>query len=432
MQGLSVDRSGALKPKKWRRVWRVGALVATVCLVLSGGLWFGLTHSIVRLGFLTEPFPRHIKMTSQMVGWAEGNRWRSEMMDQVIRTTDGGKTWNAFDFPGQPEGILVSFFLDDQTAWVAPGSALYPGRDTPLMHTTDGGFHWTALKLPPDMWNLFFLDQQHGWAWGGIETSSAGSLYKTVDGGATWSRNTTTSWGMQTTTEPGSSSSLRSFDLTFQTPQRGWITLTTDTYGQADSSQAFLYLTTDGGETWQLQSLPEPTAGPIPGVHKPLDANEGILDIQPPIFFNAQEGLLPITLTQMDPKPFCKISLYATRDNGASWALTGSPLEHLGACQAGTARDRNHFLLWDGNVIALYALAQSQWQLQMGWKRAGKTGDFSLIKGQFGWLYISDHKFTNPSTGTLMMTSDGGLSWHEAATYFGWYLRNPGQEVPCC
>src|SRR5260370_30860467 len=124
-------------------------------------------------------------MTSATTGWARmGDMSSGQELFTIARTTDGGKTWQSFYFQGQPAGLIGHFFLNDQAAWVIMGSSVDAHTKMTVMRTTDGGQHWTTLHMPPEMENITFLDQQHGWAWalaplaGVPETRT---LYKTVD-----------------------------------------------------------------------------------------------------------------------------------------------------------------------------------------------------------------------------------------------------------
>ncbi|HEX8385002.1 MAG TPA: YCF48-related protein [Rubricoccaceae bacterium] len=88
-----------------------------------------------------------------------------------------------------------------------------------LFRTTDGGRTWADVPLPPQfgLYDVFFLDPQHGWAVGDEN-------YRTVDGGQTW----------QQTMQLGST-----YSVEFYTPLFG---LASGNFGLAVSR--------DGGLTW--------------------------------------------------------------------------------------------------------------------------------------------------------------------------------------
>src|SRR5258708_4986621 len=241
--------------KKAVSTWRLVALVAVLCVVVLSGTWYALTSVP---GQKPASFAlADLKMTSATTGWARMTDMSSgQELFMIARTTDGGKTWQSFDFQGQPAGLIGHFFLNDQAAWVIMGTSTDAHTNMTVMRTIDGGQHWTTLHMPPEMENITFLDQQHGWAWAfgplaGVPPSL--TLYKTVDGGATWIKLVMISTHRTPgDLAPGALPFSEFFGLTFLTPQRGWAII----YPSQVSEHAFLYLTQDGGKTWQLQHLP--------------------------------------------------------------------------------------------------------------------------------------------------------------------------------
>src|SRR5262249_52882427 len=120
---------------------------------------------------------------------------------EVLRTTDGGKTWK--QIPDQFKYKIRSvWFVDAQTGW-----ALTIDRD--ILHSADAGATWTTqrsaktikykqawnrqtpeIDLPEQIDRLKFIDPQHGWAWGGGQKNDYGELpgvlLTTVNGGQNW------------------------------------------------------------------------------------------------------------------------------------------------------------------------------------------------------------------------------------------------------
>ena len=111
-------------------------------------------------------------------GWAVGgegdrianpNGWAQMRTPLVLRTTDGGRTW-------ERRTLQIKAPLDDvwalsaQEAWLCGqgGYALSMGAPGTLRRTTDGGQTWQNMH--PGIGairKLFFLDATHGWAAGG-------------------------------------------------------------------------------------------------------------------------------------------------------------------------------------------------------------------------------------------------------------------------
>ena len=242
--------------------------------------WYALTHVLTSTGHPISPrvTPTSVpgqkpaffaladlKMTSATTGWARmADLSSGQGLFTIARTTDGGETWRRFDFHGQPAGEIGHFFLNDQAAWVTMGSSTDAHTSMTVMRTTDGGRHRTTLHMPPEMDTITFLDQQHGWAWASGPLAgvlATRTLYQTVDGGATWIKLGTlsTTRALDELT-PGALPFGDNLHLAFLTPQRGWAII----YSSQVSERAFLYLTQDGGKTWQLQYLPQPATRPSP------------------------------------------------------------------------------------------------------------------------------------------------------------------------
>jgi photosystem II stability/assembly factor-like uncharacterized protein len=121
-----------------------------------------------------------------VVGWTQAE-------GAIARTDDGGVTWDVkYRTPDSPP-LLDSWYksisaLDTQTAWVAGNSVDYNGNKGPsLIKTTDGGAHWTAVNtaIPQtdSVNDVELVDANTAWV-----TTSLGAVLKTIDGGATWER----------------------------------------------------------------------------------------------------------------------------------------------------------------------------------------------------------------------------------------------------
>jgi photosystem II stability/assembly factor-like uncharacterized protein len=337
----------------------------------------------------------------------------------IIRTTDGGQDWKAFHFDKQPAGILGYFALDDQTAWVALGHSLDRHSPVPLMRTTDGGQHWTALSLPPAISQITFLDRQHGWAWDQFAMQEQNSLYQTVDGGKTWVKVSSTSANRSINdTTPGPLPLGNAFGLTFITPQHGWATV----YASQDHQRELLYMTQDGGKTWQLQQLPRPVGGEaIPGIHTTIQASQSsgaYVVMMGPKFFDAQHGILRIG-SQVSFKQPREIYLYETNDGGQSWLPLGNNIEDTsGSLLPASVIDTTHVVLQSiypgSGTVIMYALVNGQWQKQQVQHFAGVVNDLYFANAQFGWV-ISEQSVrtgsTEKITRSIYTTNNGGKSW---------------------
>lgn len=153
----------------------------------------------------------------------------------IVMTNDAGATW-VDRTPSQLKTVddieLRGLdFVDGQRGWAA-----YQDGDDELhvLKTTDGGLTWTDKLLIDNMWahpyDVHFLDSQNGWLVAGYYTHL---IYRTTDGGATWAP----------TGVPADCGAM--WTVFFVSPTHGW--LGTDDSGTSDT---VLWETTDGGATW--------------------------------------------------------------------------------------------------------------------------------------------------------------------------------------
>jgi len=224
------------------------------------------------------------------------------LIDQRLYwTKTGGQSWEDItpSNPGQSVIRAVSF-LDTQYGRLVLAESAEDGFMTYTMaRTSDGGNSWqmTLLSLfePGDVSSLastiylHFLDSQTGWLVIQRATSSnfsVGALFKTTDGGHTWTRLTLPIG------EP----------VYFVTSEIGW------TAGGASGEE--LYRTQDGGLTWSPQI--------VLSVSAPINPRRLY---QLPKFKNEQAGVLPVVVVD---GPATQVEFHTTQDGGQTWHLVKS------------------------------------------------------------------------------------------------------------
>ncbi len=178
----------------------------------------------------------------------------------VLRTTNGGSTWNKLPIPTTALLTSVSF-VDKNFGWVCCNLG-------PVLYTSDGGTSWNIISVPYPCLFLVALDSNTAlFAGDGVN-----NLIRTTDRGATWATvfsggslyassfanssvgHLTTSQGIYRTTDGGLTWAKK-----FNQPNLiGVFTLNANIAVAADYSH-FLWRTNDGANSWLLQDSLLPT-----------------------------------------------------------------------------------------------------------------------------------------------------------------------------
>ncbi|MDQ2701503.1 MAG: oxidoreductase [Pseudomonadota bacterium] len=123
---------------------------------------------------------RGISAVDANVAWASGRK------GTVLRTTDGGATWQSVSVPGA--GELDFRDVEGFDADTAVVLSIGPGEASRVYRTVDGGKTW-SLALQNDDARAFLdcmaFEGQHGWMLGD-PVDGAFQVYESSDGGASW------------------------------------------------------------------------------------------------------------------------------------------------------------------------------------------------------------------------------------------------------
>jgi photosystem II stability/assembly factor-like uncharacterized protein len=95
----------------------------------------------------------------------------------ILVSTDGGALWRQSEVPSRSMLAAVTFH-DDRLGWAV-------GHDSVVLRTSDGGTTWEILHWAPEDESPFF-DVWFDDAVNGIAIGAYGSFYRTADGGETW------------------------------------------------------------------------------------------------------------------------------------------------------------------------------------------------------------------------------------------------------
>ncbi|MEI6885136.1 MAG: YCF48-related protein [Bacteroidota bacterium] len=125
-----------------------------------------------------------ISFSDSLHGWAVGNITTNIFYAQILKTSDGGKSWTEIE-PGTAD-INSIFFSDSLHGWMCGGSDR-------LFRTSDGGLHWTGsnIKRYSNFYSIQFTDSLHGCVVGdgGLWPYFGGIAAFSDDGGKTWHRD---------------------------------------------------------------------------------------------------------------------------------------------------------------------------------------------------------------------------------------------------
>lgn len=142
----------------------------------------------------------------------------------IIRSTDGGVTW--MNIPNPSAAILSAVKFIGRTGWIA-------GNGGAILLSKDSGATWQLSPqhiVADDLTDISFAsDKRNGWA-----TGFGDGLLHSTDGGKSWVQQ-----------EPGGSFFTNMVSVSAVSSTTAWVT----------GTQAFVAKTTDGGATWVIQDM---------------------------------------------------------------------------------------------------------------------------------------------------------------------------------
>jgi photosystem II stability/assembly factor-like uncharacterized protein len=125
--------------------------------------------------------------------------WASGFDGAILHSSDGGATWEKQNggpdtaaqtavtstsmFSSSAGGSVTTMDLEG-IYFINPNLGWCVGWSGTILRTTDGGKHWEAINTDAASWSLntvYFRDEKHGWA-----TGFSGELLSSDDGGLTW------------------------------------------------------------------------------------------------------------------------------------------------------------------------------------------------------------------------------------------------------
>jgi photosystem II stability/assembly factor-like uncharacterized protein len=334
-------------------------------------------------------------------GWAT----RNGTMNWLLRTTDGGLSWS----DASPVGDYVyagSYFLTDQDAWLSTYNA--STNTGGLLRTQDGGKTWEALPPNDILQNAMFEFQSP--SVGLAETADMGAgnaylnYYQTQDGGLSWQVVPLVAPSPEPSLPTGTIHlcNICGDSLYFD----GSHTLIT--YGDMASEptgSARFSLSNDLGQHWKDFKLALPAAY----------ATGAVMPLMP-AFFGTQ-GFLPVSVIKFNADGTTEFSIlltYTSQDAGQTWQVAPGVLKnmpsHVGNVQIISAQQA--YVRCGGDLCVTTDASQT-------WTILPKSLNFDMNADE--QAYVSQIRFADSSNGyaisgpsdnpSLWKTSDGGQTW---------------------
>ena len=317
--------------------------------------------------------------------WADAN-------GQLLSSDHRGTNWQALG----PWG-LSSFVLDANHAWTVtagPGSTEQNGSSSDVLHlvvsrTDDGGRTWTAASVagsyPETFDQVRFLGPLTGYLLASAQRQSdgVGTVFRTVDGGATWHVMSTLMW-------PGSTVGIAS-DGTI------WIGANAEA---GPVAHPLLMSSRDGGKTWSKAVLPG------------LEGRTGGADLyvpEPPVFWSPSEGVVEVA-DSAGP-----VRLYRSHDGGRTWTLaaerpTGG---EGGGTEGGAFVSPTDWLLAEPEGSSQVLVRSTNGGVS--WITATTMSANPAVTGilELQFWDASNGIAVEGTTSALLITADGGATWSQ-------------------
>lgn len=207
---------------------------------------------------------RGVSAVDGQVAWVSGSR------GTVLRTVDGGATWDVVSPPGA--GALDFRDIDAinrQTAYVL---SIGNGAQSRILKTIDGGATWETQFTNADEDAFFdamaFWDERRGLAFSD-SASGRHHILRMIDGGRVWTR--LPSDALPPALDNEGAFAAGGTNVAVWGARHAWI-------GTGAAARARVLRTTDGGDTWAVSDTPL-AAGPTSGIYSIAfrDARHGLV-----------------------------------------------------------------------------------------------------------------------------------------------------------
>jgi photosystem II stability/assembly factor-like uncharacterized protein len=223
---------------------------------------FGAPRWTVQTSGVTQRL-RGVSAVSEQVAWASGAG------STVLRTEDGGITWQKLNVTTDALDFRDIDALDAQTAYVM---SIGNGPASRIYKTSDAGKTWNLQFRNEDpkafLDAMSFWDANHGIAFGD-SVDKQFYILTTADGGKTWSR--VPAANLPPAQENEGAFAASGTNIAVSGKSHAWI-------GTGAAALSRVLRTGDGGRTWQVADTPL-ASGPSAGIFSIAfrDAKHGVI-----------------------------------------------------------------------------------------------------------------------------------------------------------
>lgn len=233
---------------------------------------------------------RGVSAVSEQVAWASGSG------STVLRTVDGGQSWQKLKVTDETLDFRDVDAIDAQTAYIL---SIGNGPASRIYKTTDAGKTW-KLQFKNDDEKAFldamsFWDADHGVAFGD-SINKQFYILTTANGGNTWSRVPTENLPPAQENEGAFAASGTNIALLGKS--HAWI-------GTGAATKSRVLHTADGGRTWQVADTPIASG-----------SSSGIFSIA---FRDAKHGIIAGGDYRKESEAINNLAI--TNDGGVTWTL---------------------------------------------------------------------------------------------------------------
>ncbi len=294
---------------------------------------------------------RGVSAVNEQVAWASGAG------STVLRTTDGGQTWQKLNVTSDALDFRDIDAIDAQTAYVM---SIGNGPLSRIYKTTDAGKTWNLQFKNEDekafLDAMSFWDANHGIAFGD-SVDKQFYILTTADGGRTWTRVPTTN--LPPAQENEGAFAASGTNIAVFGRSHAWI-------GTGAAAKSRVLRTVDSGRTWQVADTPLASA-----------PSAGIFSIA---FRDAKHGVIAGGDYRKEQEAVDNLAV--TSDGGITWTLVKG-LSGFRSVVAYVPGTKTPTLIALGPSGGDYSLDDGR-----TWSRIDGPGfdTFSFVRGkQIGW-----------------------------------------------